>query len=142
MDDGAFDDEDYNQYMVDEVGIIDIGGFTTMDENSCFDNVEVPKGSFTPMDQTQARLYETMVEIIAECTAIISVELSNHVTSLLEQVGSNNHHLCLAQVNESIHSIMVFCWVDDGFGNSINQMKDWHKTMMEHLNTHKKKIRE
>jgi hypothetical protein len=28
--------------------------------------------------------------------------------------------------------------MDDGFENSINRMKDWHKTMIEHLNTHKK----
>jgi hypothetical protein len=37
---------------------------------------------------------------------------------------------------------MVFCWVDDGFGNSINWMKDWHELMMEHLDTHKKKTKE
>jgi hypothetical protein len=32
--------------------------------------------------------------------------------------------------------------MDDGFENFMNQMKDWHKTMMEHLDTHKKRIRE
>jgi hypothetical protein len=32
--------------------------------------------------------------------------------------------------------------MDDGFGNSINQMKDWHEIMMEHLDTRKKRIRE
>jgi hypothetical protein len=32
--------------------------------------------------------------------------------------------------------------MDDGFENSINWMKDWHKTMMEHLNTQKERIRE
>jgi hypothetical protein len=37
---------------------------------------------------------------------------------------------------------MVFCHVDDGFRNSINRMKDWHKTMMEHLVTWKKRTRE
>jgi hypothetical protein len=48
----------------------------------------------------------------------------------------------LAWVNKSMHPRMVFCRVDDGFNNSINWMKDWHKTMMEHLNTHKKRIKE
>jgi hypothetical protein len=50
LDDGAFDDEDYNQDLVDEVGIIHIGGFIAMDEDSCFDNINVPEGSFTPID--------------------------------------------------------------------------------------------
>jgi hypothetical protein len=50
LDDGAFDDEDYNQDQVDEVGIVDIGGLMTMDEDSCFDNVDVLEGSSAPMD--------------------------------------------------------------------------------------------
>jgi len=47
----ASDNEDYNQNPVGEVNIINIGGFTAMDEDSCFDNVVVLEGSFTPMDQ-------------------------------------------------------------------------------------------
>ncbi len=54
MDDGAFNDEDCNQNLIDEVNIVDIGGFTTIDEDSCFNNVDVSKGSSTPMDQALA----------------------------------------------------------------------------------------
>jgi hypothetical protein len=36
--------------LIDEVSIVDIGGFMTMDENSCFENVDVLEGSFAPMD--------------------------------------------------------------------------------------------
>jgi hypothetical protein len=50
LDDGVSDDEDYNQDLVDEVNIVDIGGFSAMDEDSYFDNVDVPEGSSTPMD--------------------------------------------------------------------------------------------
>jgi len=50
LDDGAYDDEDCNQNSIDEVGIVDIKGFMTMDEGSCFDNVNVLEGSFAPMD--------------------------------------------------------------------------------------------
>jgi hypothetical protein len=46
----VFNDEDCNQDVVDEVDIINIRGFTTMDENSCFKNVNVLEGSSTPMD--------------------------------------------------------------------------------------------
>jgi hypothetical protein len=113
-----------------------------MDEDSCFDNVDVPEGSFAPMDRALARLHETMVEITMECTAGASVELCDHATSLIRGVGSNIHHLHLVSVNESMHPRMVFHQVDDGFGNSINRMKDWLETMMEHLDTYKKKTRE
>jgi hypothetical protein len=36
--------------MVDEVDITNIGGLTAMDENSCFNNVDVLKGSSIPKD--------------------------------------------------------------------------------------------
>jgi len=29
--------------------------------------------------------------------------------------------------------------MDDGFGNLVNWIKDWHETMMAHLDTRKKK---
>jgi hypothetical protein len=83
LNDGAFDDENCNQDPVDEVHIVDIGRFTTMDEDSCFDNVDVLEGSFTPMDRAGAPLHETMVEITTECTTGVSIELCNHATSLL-----------------------------------------------------------
>ncbi len=36
LDDGTFDNEDYNQNLINEVNIVDIGGFMAMDEDSCF----------------------------------------------------------------------------------------------------------
>jgi hypothetical protein len=63
LDDGVFDNEDCNQDPIGNVGIINIGGFTAMDEDNCFDNVDVLKGSSTPMDQALACLHETMVQI-------------------------------------------------------------------------------
>ncbi len=41
-----------------------------------------------------------------------------------------------------MHLGMVFCQVDDGLRNSIDQMKYWHEIMMEHIDTRKKRIRE
>jgi len=108
LGDGASNNEDYNQDPVDVVGIVDIGGHMAMDEDSCFDNVDVPKCSSTPMDRTLAHLHETMAKITTKCTASASVKLCNHATSFLQRVGSNIHHLCLAQVNESMHLGMVF----------------------------------
>jgi hypothetical protein len=82
-DDGVADDEDCNQDLVDEVNIIDIGGLTIMDEDSCFDNVDVLEGSFAPMDRTLTHLYETMAKITMECIVGTSIELCDHATSLI-----------------------------------------------------------
>jgi hypothetical protein len=122
--DGAFNNEDCNQNPINEVNIVDIWRFMAMDEDSCFDNVDFPKGSFAPMNRTLCYLHETMAKIITNCTTGASVEFCNHATSLLLGVGSNIHHFCLVQINKSMHLGMVFCRVDDGFGNSINRMKD------------------
>jgi hypothetical protein len=45
-------------------------------------------------------------------------------------------------VNEVMHPSMVFHYVNDGLGNSMYQMKDWHETMLEHGNIRKKKAHE
>jgi hypothetical protein len=50
LNDDAFDNEDCNQDPIDELNIIYITKLMTMDENNCFDNVDVLKGSSAPMD--------------------------------------------------------------------------------------------
>lgn len=75
LDDSVFDDENCNQYQVDEVDIIDIGGLATTNEDDHCDNVDVPKGLSTPMDQALAQLHETMVEITTKCGKSASIEL-------------------------------------------------------------------
>ncbi len=84
MDDGTSDNEDYNQDLVDEVNIIYIGGLIAMDEDSCFNIVDVPEGSSTPMDRALARLHEIMVEIIMECIAGASDALPSPGVNPLE----------------------------------------------------------
>ncbi len=105
LDDGAFDNEDYNQDLVDEVSIVDIRWLTTMDEDNYFKNVDVQETSSVPMDQALALalLHETMVEIIVECIIGASIKLCDHATSLLRGVGSNIHHLHLVQITKSMH---------------------------------------
>jgi hypothetical protein len=87
-------------------------------------------------------LHETMAKIIANYGKGASIEMYNHATLILQWVASNIWAIRLAQVNESMHPWMVFYQVDDGLRYSINQMKDWHEIMMEHLDTSKKRIRE
>jgi len=85
LDDGVFNDEDYNQNLVDEVNIVDIGRLVAMDEDSYFDSVNVQKGLSAPMDQALTRLHEIMVEITTECTTRASIELCDHATSFFSR---------------------------------------------------------
>jgi hypothetical protein len=64
LDDGASNDEDCNQDVVDEVNIVNFRDFKAMDEDNHFDNVNVLEGSSTPIDQALVRLQETMAKII------------------------------------------------------------------------------
>ncbi len=96
----------------------------TMDEDSSFDNFNVLKNLIAPMDRTLVRLHETMAEITIERTMGVNIELCDHATSLIRKVASNIHRLHLIRINESMLSRMVFRKVDDGFGNSINHMKN------------------
>jgi hypothetical protein len=39
-----------------------------------------------------------------------------------------------------MHLGMVSHCINDGLGNLVHQMKDWHETMLEHGNICKKKV--
>ncbi len=70
------------------------------------------------------------------------VQLINHTTSLLRVIAIDVQGIRLSKVNEVMHLGMVFHYVNDGLGNSVHQMKDWHETMLEHGNICKKRARE
>jgi hypothetical protein len=61
-----------------------------------------------------------VVEMIVECGEGASIELCDHATSFLQGVASNILTICLIQVNESMYLGMVFCQLDDGFGNFVD----------------------
>jgi len=79
LDDGVSNDDNYNQNHVDEINIVDIEGFATTYEDGRCDNVNVPKGSPTPMDQALTCLHKIMVKIIIECDKGVSIKLYDHV---------------------------------------------------------------
>jgi hypothetical protein len=82
-----------------------------------------------------------MQEIINEVNEG-GVQLIDHTTSLLCVIAIDVWGICLAKVNEVMHLDMVFYCVNDGLGNLVHQMEDWHETMLEHGNIHKKKVHE
>jgi hypothetical protein len=108
LDDGVSNEEDCNQDLVDEVGIVDIGGLRPWIRIIVLKMVDVSEGSSASMDQALVHLNEIMADITTECTMGASVNLCDHATSLFQGVGSNIHHLGLAQINESMHPRMLF----------------------------------
>ncbi len=70
------------------------------------------------------------------------VQLIDHTTSLLRVIEIDVQGIHLSKVNEIMHPRMVFHCVNDGLGNLVHRMKDWHETMLEHGNIRKKRVRE
>jgi hypothetical protein len=70
------------------------------------------------------------------------VQLIDHTTSLLRVIATNVQSIHLSKVNEVMHPNMVFHCVNDGLGNSVHRMKDWHETMLKHGNICKKRAHE
>jgi hypothetical protein len=50
--------------------------------------------------------------------------------------------ICLSKANVVMHLGMVFHCINNGLGNSVHLMKDWHDMMLEHGNIYKKKVHE
>jgi hypothetical protein len=89
-----------------------------------------------------AQMDDIMQEIINEVKEG-GVQLIDHTTSLLCVIVTDVRGICLFKVNEEVmHPNMVFHCVNDGLGNLVHQMKDWHETMLKHGNIRKKKVRE
>jgi hypothetical protein len=70
------------------------------------------------------------------------VQFIDHTTSLLHVIATNVRGICLSKVNEVMHPNMAFHCVNDGLGNSMHRMKDWHETMLKHGNIYKKRAHE
>ncbi len=84
---------------------------------------------------------DIMQEIINEVKEG-GVQLIDHTTSLLCVIATDVRGIHLSKVNEVMHPGMVFHCVNDGLGNSMHRMKDWHETVLEHGNIRKKRARE
>jgi hypothetical protein len=60
------------------------------------------------------------------------VQFIDHTTSLLHVIAIDVRSIHLSKVNEVMHSSTEFHCVNDGLGNSVHRMKDWHETMLKH----------
>jgi hypothetical protein len=140
--DNEFDDEEANENHSEKPWVIDM--CELMRPNDTSPNVEKekdhnqPSSSSTSMEKTLTQMGDIMQEIINEVKEG-GVQLIDHTTSLLRVIATNVRGIRLSKVNEVMHPSMVFHCVNDGFGNLVHRMKDWHETMLEHGNIRKKK---
>jgi len=87
--------------------------------------------SSTLMERAFAQLVTILQEITNECKKG-DVTLCEHATSHMKVLACNIHNICLTKVNVILHLGFVLHHVEDGLGNSVNRLKDWHETMFNH----------
>jgi hypothetical protein len=140
--DNESDDEEADEDHSEKPWVVDMCELMRPNDNS--PNVEKekdhnqPSSSSTSVEKMLAQMDDIMQEIINEMKES-GVQLIDHTTSLLFVIATNVRGIRLCKVNEVMHPDMVFHCVNDGLGNLVHRMKDWHEMMLEHGNIHKKR---
>ncbi len=144
VDDDYSSNEGYKEDAIERADAIDIGGFLDINDNGPFSydgvNIYEEERSSTPMKRALFWLWDTMVETTSQCKESINVQLCDHAISCLQIVALEIQTLDLTQTNELLHPGIVFNSMENGLGNSINHLKGWHETLLQHANSHKKRI--
>jgi hypothetical protein len=82
-----------------------------------------------------------MQEITNECKEG-DVTLCEHATSHMSVLACNIHNIRLTKTNVVLHPRLVLHHTEDGLGNNVKRLKDWHETMFNHTNVHTKRCPE
>jgi hypothetical protein len=82
-----------------------------------------------------------MQEITNECEEG-DVTLCEHATSHMKVLECNICNLCLTNANAILHIGLVLHCVEDGLGNNVKWLKNWHETMFNHTNVRTKQCHE
>jgi hypothetical protein len=143
--DNEFNDEEANENHSEKSWVVDMCKLMRPDDTS--PNVEKekdhnqPSSTSTSTQKTLARMGDIMQKIIREVKKG-GVQLIYHIVSLLRVVATDVQGNHLSKVNEVMHPDMVFHCVNDGLGNFVHWMKDWHEMMLKHGNICKKRAHE
>ncbi len=122
-------------------GIMEFDGLKNMEQSDfpmdaivgCNDTIN----SSTPMEKALTRLVITMQEITNECKEG-DVTLCEHATSHMRVLTCNIRNIRLTKANANLHLGLVLHRVEDGLGNNVKRLEDWHETMFNHTNVHTK----
>jgi len=136
-DDMESNDDDENEHIEGDDGIMEFDGLMNMEQN------DLPMGaivgsndtinSSTPMERAFAQLVTTMQEITNECKES-DVTLCEHATSHMKVLACNICNIHLIKANAISHPGLVLHRVKNGLGNNVKRLKDWHETMLNHTN--------
>jgi hypothetical protein len=144
-DDMESNDDDEDEHLEGDDGIMEFDGLMNMEQN------DLPMGAIVgsndiinssiPMERALAQLVITMQKITNECKEG-DVTLCEHVTSHMRVLACNIHNIRLTKANAVSHLGLVLHCIEDGLRNSVKWLKDWHETMFNHTNVHTKRCHE
>jgi hypothetical protein len=130
-------DDDEDEHLEGDDGIMEFDGLMNMEQN------DLPMGAIIgsndtinspiPIEKALAQLVTTMQEITNECKES-DVTLCEHATSHMKVLACNIRNIHLTKANAISHLGLVLHRVENGLGNSVKRLKDWHETMFNHTN--------
>jgi hypothetical protein len=97
--------------------------------------------SSTPMERAFAQLVTKMQDITNECKES-EMTLCEHATSHIRILACNICNIRLTKANVVLHPRLVLHYIEDGLGNNVKWLKDWHETMFNHTNVRNKQRNE
>jgi hypothetical protein len=139
------DDDDEDEHLEGDDGIMEFDGLMNMEQSDLLmaaivgfnDTINLS----TPLEWAFAQLATTMQEITNECKEG-NVTFFEHATSHMRILACNIHNICFIKANAVSHPGLVLRRVEDGLGNSVKWLKDWHETMFNHTNVRTKQCHE
>jgi hypothetical protein len=138
-------DDDEDEHLEGDDGIMEFDGLMNMEQNDLRMGAIIRSNdtinSLTPMERAVAQLVITMQEITDECKEG-DVTLCEHATSHMRVLACNICNIRFTKANAISHPRLVLHRVEDGLGNSVKWLKDWHETMLNHTNVHTKRCHE
>ncbi len=144
-DDMESNDDDKNEHLEGDDGIMEFYGLMNMEQSDPHMGAIVrssdTKNSSTRMERSLTQLVTTMQEITNECKEG-DVTLCEHATSHMRILACNIHNICFTKVNVVLHPRLVLHRIEDGLRNSVKRLKDWHETMFNHTNLRTKRCHE
>jgi hypothetical protein len=145
LDDMESSDDDEDDHLEGDDGIMEFDELMNMEQN------DLPMGAIVgynetinssiPMERVVAQLVTTMQEITNECKEG-DVTLCEHATSHMKVLACNIRNIRLTKANAISHLGLVLRHVEDGLGNSVKRLKDWHERMLNHTNVRTKRCHE
>jgi hypothetical protein len=93
------------------------------------------------MEKAITQLVTIMQEITNECKEG-NLTLCEHATLHMRVLTCNICNIHVTKTNAFLHIRLVIWCVEDGLGNSVKRLKDWHETILNHTNVCTKQCHE